>query len=209
MNQKIPYTALAAPETVHKVKLALEAKGYSVSVVADRAAALRDITSRIPKGASVNNGSSVTLEQIGYQEYLKSGKHGWIDFHARIISENDAEKRRELRKQSSYADFYLGSVHALVEDGDFIIASNTGSQLPSAAYTSPNLIFVVGAQKIVPTLAEGLKRLTEYVVPLEDKHMRDLYGMGTHVNKILIFKGEASVNKRSVHCILVNEVIGF
>ena len=35
------------------------------------------------------NGSSVTLEQIGFVDYLKAGAHGWNNVHAGIVAEPD------------------------------------------------------------------------------------------------------------------------
>jgi hypothetical protein len=100
-------------------------------------------------------------------------------------------------------------VHALAATGEMIIASNTGSQLPHIVFTSPNLVFVVGTQKITPTLDEALKRLQEHVVPLEDERMKGVYGVGTAVNKILAFQGENPMLGRKVRVILVKEALGF
>ena len=155
------------------------------------------------------NGSSVTLEQIGFVDYLKSGTHPWNNLHTGILAEKDPAKQGELRKQAVLSDYYLGSVHALSETGEFIIASNSGSQLPHIVFTSPNIIFVVSTQKIVPSLADGIKRLEEYVVPLEDKHMQELYGVGTAISKMVIFKREKPGSGRTVKMILVEEKLGF
>ena len=97
----------------------------------------------------------------------------------------------------------------MTEIGEFIIASNTGSQLPHIVFTSPNLIFVVSTKKIVPTFSEAIKRLEDYVVPLEDKHMMEKYGVGTTANKIVVFKGENPKLGRKVRMILVEENLGF
>ncbi len=155
------------------------------------------------------NGASRTLEQIGFIEYLKSGQHDWNNLHAAILAEKDPAKQMILRKQAVLSDYYLGSVHALAETGEFVIASNSGSQLPHIVFTSPNLIFVVSTKKIVPTLADALQRLEKYVVPLEEQHMQQLYRVGTAPNKIVIFKGENSMLGRKVRMILVNEPLGF
>ena len=203
------YNKLANQEEITTTAKALQTKGYQVSVVANKTEALAKIKTLIPKGASVMNGSSVTLEQIGYVDYLKTGGHGWLDLHARVNQENDKAKRDRLRRQSVISDFYLGSVHALAQTGEFLIASNSGSQLPNLVFTSSNLIFVVGAQKIVPDLATAMKRLKEYVVPMEDKHMKALYGFGTNLSKILTFNLENPVTKRKIHLILVKAKLGF
>ena len=153
------YNDLASDISVNKVTKALQRIGYIVYRVEEGSEALNKIKKIITRGSSVMNGSSVTLEQIGYIDYLKSGKHGWIDLHARVNAENDKEKRAKLRKESTLSDYYLGSVHALTEDGEFVIASNTSSQLPHVVYNSPNLIFVVSTKKIVPALEIAMRRL--------------------------------------------------
>lgn len=205
----VEFDKLASTKTVEKTKKALKEKGYQVFVVDRGSDALEKIKSLIPSGASVMNGSSVSLETIGYQDYLKNGNGGWVDLHKKVDAESDPQKRSEVRKEATISDFYLGSVHALTTDGQMIIASNTGSQLPSIAYNSTNLIFVIGTQKIVTDLETGMKRLEEYVYPLEDKHMQSLYGIGTNLSKVLIFKKENFISKREINIILVKEILGF
>src|SRR3990167_2731460 len=203
------WNILASDESIEKTAKALREKGYEVIVVENGKEALEKIKTIIPKNASVMNGSSVTLEQIGYIDYLKSGAHEWNDLHKKITAEQDQEKRVLLRKQSALSDFYLGSVHALTEEGEFLIASNSGSQLPHVVYTSDNLIFVVGTQKIVPAMPDAFQRLEKYVVPLEDEHMKKLYGTGTRLSKIVVFKHESVYSTRKVRFILVKEKLGF
>ncbi len=203
------YDSLAPYETVTKVVNALKAKGYEAFVVENGSQALNKIKDLIPKGASVMNGASATLEKIGYPEYLESGKHKWVDLHAKVTAENDREKRAKLRRESALSEFYLGSVHALIENGEFIVASNTGSQLPHIVYTSPNLLFVVSTKKIVPTLDAAMNRLTNHVFPLENKFMLEHYKVGTNINKIIIFKGELPTSGRKITFILVNENLGY
>ncbi|HSX24837.1 MAG TPA: lactate utilization protein [Candidatus Andersenbacteria bacterium] len=203
------YDTLAQQEQITTATTNLEKNNIHGLVVSSGAEALAKIKEMIPAGASVMNGSSVTLESIGFVDYLKAGQHGWNNLHETILREEDKTKQAELRKQAALSDYYLGSVHALSETGEFLIASNTGSQLPHIVFTSKNLIFVVGAQKIVPNLAEGFKRLEEYVVPLEDKHMIEKYGYGTSLNKIVIFKKENPKMGRNVTVIIVNEKLGF
>jgi len=200
---------LASKENVDRTVLALTANHVEAVVVKNGAETLEKIKSFIPQGASIMNGSSVTLEQVGFVDYLKSGTHGWNNLHEGIVAEKDPAKQSALRKQAVLSDYYLGSVHALTEDGEFIIASNTGSQLPHVVFTSPNLIFVVSTKKIVPTLAEAMKRLEDYIIPLEEKHMLEKYGVGTAANKIVVFKGENPKLGRKVRMILVEESLGF
>jgi L-lactate utilization protein LutC len=203
------YTTLPSQEIITKTAEALKGRGVEVLMAANKEEALAKIKELIPAGASVMNGSSRTLEEVGFVEYLKSGMHGWNNLHAAVLAEKDPAKQGMLRKQAVLSDYYLGSVHALAETGEFIIASNSGSQLPHIVFTSPNLIFVVGTQKIVPTLADAMRRLEEHVIPLEDKHMMVAYGAHTMDSKIVIFKHENPMMGRKVRMILVNEKLGF
>lgn len=203
------YTTLAPQDVVDKTIEALTERNVEAFVVENKTQALEKIKELIPRDSSVMNGSSRTLEQIGFVEYLKSNTHPWNNLHEAIISEKDSTKQMTLRKQSVLSDYYLGSVHAITEAGELVIASNTGSQLPHIVFTSSHLIFVVSTKKIVPTLSDAFKRLEEHVLPLEDANMRQKYGIGTTPNKILIFKGENPMMGRRVRIIFVSEDLGF
>lgn len=206
---QMAYDTLAPQESITKTAAALAERHFEPIVVETGAEALAKIKELIPQGASVMNGASVTLNQIGFIEYLKSGTHGWKNLHETVLAEKDPAKQALLRRQSVVSDFYLGSVHALTQEGEMLISSNSGSQLPHLAFTSPNIILVVSAQKIVPTRDEAFKRIQEHVIPLEDERMKQAYGYGTGQNKTLIMHGENPALGRHVHVILVNEKLGF
>src|SRR3989344_64470 len=199
------FDVLADQSVIETTIKALQAKNYEAEAVVSGAEALVKIKALIPEGVSVMNGSSLTLEQICFVDYFKAGVHGWNNLHETVLKEKDPVKQSLLRRQATISDFYLGSVHALTQTGEFLIASNSGSQLPSIVFNSSNLIFVVGTQKIVPDLTTAMKRLEEYVLPLENKHMQDLYGVGSQISKVLIFRAESTFSQRKIHLILVKE----
>ncbi len=203
------YNTIPDVEIINKTAEALRERGIQVFIVNDRAEALGKIKEFIPKGASINNGSSATLNEIGLVDYLKSGEHEWDNLHAAVLAEKDPEKKAQIRNASLFAEYYLGSVHAIAETGEMIIASASSSQLPPIAYTSKNLIFVAGAQKIAPSYDEAMRRLREHVVTLEDKRMKDAGMGGTVLSKIFVFEREPSFTGRTVRMILVKEPLGF
>ncbi len=188
---------------------ALKRNGFEPIGVASGAEALMKIRELIPPGASVMNGSSKTLEEIGFTEYLKSGAHGWDNLHAKVFSEPDRAKQAPLRKQATISDFYLGSATALTEKGELFIASNTSSQLPGPAFNAKNLIFVVGEQKIVPDITAAFARLEKDVMPLENASIKAKYGIDTMHAKTLILHKENPMLGRKVYVILVKEPLGF
>ncbi len=196
-------------EKIEKTTEALNANHFIAEKVNTKEEALERIKQIIPDGASIMNGASLTLDQIGYLDLLKSGEHKWHNLHTAILAETDKIKQGSLRKQGVLSDFYLGSVHALTEIGEMIIASNSGSQLSHLVFTSPNIILVIGENKIVPTISDGLKRLEEYVIPLEDERMKKMYGFGTQKSKTLILHKENPGMGRKVYVLIVNEGLGF
>ncbi|HEY6018714.1 MAG TPA: lactate utilization protein, partial [Candidatus Paceibacterota bacterium] len=205
------FNALATDTTLEKLIAALKERNIEGRIVPSKEAALETIKELIPKGASIMNGSSRTLDEVGFIEYLKAGQHGWNNLHEGILAEKDPQKQAELRRQAILSDYYLGSVHAMTEAGELLIASNTGSQLPHIVYSSPNVIFVVSTKKIVPTLEDAKQRLVEHVMPLEDIRMKEVYGpeAGTKLNKEVIFHGEAVFTGRKITVLLVEENLGF
>ena len=203
------YNTIPNGEVITNTAKAIGERGIEVIVLGTRAEALAKIKELIPAGAEVMNGSSRTLEEIGFVDYLKSGGHGWNNLHAAILAEKDPAKQAALRKQSVLSDYYLGSAHALAETGEVVIASNSGSQLPHLVFTSPNIILIVGAQKITPSLDTALARLKEYVLPLEDSRMKEVGMGGSFISKLLIVNREQAFMGRKFRVIIVKENLGF
>jgi L-lactate utilization protein LutC len=203
------YDTLASNESLTTVAAGLRERNIEPIVVANKEEAMQKIKELIPAGASVMNGASTTLEQLGFVDYLKAGAHGWENLHGNIVTETDPVQQQLLRRQALISDFYLGSVHALAETGEFVVASNTGSQMPHVVFSSPNVIFVVSTKKIVPTLADAQKRLEAHVIPLEDKRMMSAYNAHTRLSKEIIFHYESPFTGRKIYMLLVQEDLGF
>lgn len=204
------YDTLPAPEIVQRTMESVKARGIHAERVDTKEAALERVQALMPPNCVVMTGSSVTLQQIGFEEILISGNHPWRNFKADLLAEKDPVKQSTMRRQGTLAEFFLGSVNALAETGELVFASGSGSQLPAYAYTSRNVIWVAGAQKIAPTLDDALRRVREYVLPLEDQRMKSLGNQaGSRINRILIIEGEPAYLRRNLTLILVNQVLGY
>jgi len=204
------YAALPTPERIHQTIESVKARGINAELVDTKEEALARIQAVIPEGAVVMTGGSVTLQQIGFEALLISGEHPWRNFKADLLAEKDPAKQSAMRRQGTLAEYYLGSVNALAETGELVFASGTGSQLPAYAYSSRNVVWVVGVQKITPTLDAALRRVREYVLPLEDQRQKSLGNKaGSFIGRILILEREPSFLRRNLTLILVNQVLGF
>ena len=197
---------LANEEQLERTAKALEANNIHTSIAENGAEAKRLFFELIPEGSEVFLGASVTLETLGIKDEIdKLGKFDAI--RPKMFAMDRATQGREIRKLGGAPDYAAGSVQAVTEDGHVLIASNTGSQLGVYASSAGKVIWVVGAQKIVKDLNEGLRRIEEYCYPLEEVHMQDLYKMSTSVNKVLIFNREIRPNR--ITMIIVKEEVGF
>ncbi|HLC92307.1 MAG TPA: lactate utilization protein [archaeon] len=198
---------LAEDKTIQATAKAIEARGIEVFVVDTKGEALRKIKALIPKGSEVMNGTSTTLQQIGYSDYLKAGEHGWIDLHEKIGKEDNREKRSGLRRQASAAEYFLGSVNAISQNGELVAADASGSRVTAYPFAAKHVILVAGAQKIMPNLEKAMQRVREYVFPLENERAKKVYGSGSNTSKWVIIEKESVPGRMKL--ILIKEKLGF
>lgn len=200
------FAELASNEQIERTARALEANGIHTLVAQNAAEAKRLFFELVPDGSEVFLGASVTLETLGIKDEIDTS--GRFDpLRPKMFAMNRETQGREIRKLGGAPDYAAGSVHAVTEDGHVLIASNTGSQLGPYASGAGQVIWVVGAQKLVKDLNEAFQRLQEYVLPLEEQHMKKLYNASTAPNKILIFNKELRPGR--VTMIIVKEALGF
>lgn len=186
---------------------AMQERGFNAEFISDSQAALAKLKAFIPSGAEVVTGSSTTLNQIGFMDYLNSDQHDWKNLNAQIQSENDNEKRRELRRHANTAEYFVASVNAVTEDGQLVAVDLSGSRVGALPFSAQKVILVVGAQKIMPNLEEAMKRIREYVFPREDERAQAAYGAHSAFGKWLIIERE--IIKDRINVLIVPENLGF
>jgi hypothetical protein len=204
------YKTPASKEVIERTLKALAANGIQAVLAPNAAEARKQVLAMLPAGAEVFSETSITLETIGLaREINEPGRYDSL--RNRLNAMDPKTQEREMRKLGAAPDFAIGSVHAVTEGGTLLIASNTGSQLPAYVYAAGKVIWVVGAQKIVKDMDEGLRRIREYVLGLESARARKAYGLpdswSSFYSKILLFNRE--VNPGRAHLVLVNEALGF
>jgi len=191
-------------QTVEKTIAALKSNGINAYSVETGEEAKQKVLELIPKGAEVMTMTSVTLETIGLrQELNESEKFDSVRKKLKSMEPHSAE----MQKIGAAPEWAVGSVHAVTENGEVLVASNTGSQLAAYAYGAQHVIWIVGTQKIVKNRDEALKRIYEYAFPLENIRAQKAYGKGSNVSKLLMINEE--VNPRRLTIVFVNEKLGF
>jgi hypothetical protein len=190
---------------LERTAAALADRGF-LAQVAESGEHARDLVlEAIPEGAEVHLALSETLRELGLaSEIDESGRY---DSLRSRLKELDRETQgREMRKLGAAPDYIVGSAHAVTDGGEIVVGSGSGSQLGAYAYAGGHVILVVGHQKLVRDLDEGLRRVREYSLPREWERMQAAGYPGTMLAKTLILHREPSAR---ITVILVPETLGF
>jgi len=200
------FGTVADEPSVKRTVAALEANGITVLRAPDSATAKRIVLDLIPDASQVYHGASQTLDLVGITDEIdKSGRYDPL--RPRIWGMDRKTEGEQIRRIGAAPDVMLGSVHAVTETGSLVAASMSGSQLGPYVSGAGRVILVVGTQKIVSDLEEGLARIDEYAYPLEDARAQAAYGIRSAVNKVLVINREITPGRITV--VLVDEVLGF
>jgi acyl-CoA hydrolase len=200
------FTTLPDENTLQATVVALEEHGFSVEVVSDLDAANKAVLARIAAGSSVMTNASVTLTEAGLADAINDGGGQWESARNKMFALDFATQAQQMKAIGGQPDYALGSVHAITRDGTLVIASASGSQLASYAWGAANVIFVVGAQKLVPTLAAAHERIYQHSLPLEDARAQAAYGQHSQVGKILEVHTELPGR---IHIVLIRQQVGY
>ena len=200
------FAILASEPQIERTKKALEDNNIHVLVAENGADAKKKLFEIIPAGAEIFTSSSITLNTLGITEEIDESGH-YNSVRAKIALMDRKTQNREIQKLGSTPEYMIGSVHAVTETGHVIIASKTGSQLAGYAASAAHLIWVVGTQKIVPTLEDGMERIEEYTLLLENARALNTFGVESSIDKLLIVNREFMPGRTTM--ILVKENLGF
>ena len=209
MTSPITATLFAGPapaQRLERAAAALRSHGFTVEILDDTAAARTRVKDLIPEGASVFTGASETLRLSGIDDDINtSGRYDAIK--PRVLAMDRATGADDIRRLLASPDVAVGSVAAVTETGSLVVASGTGSQLPGYAGGAARVIWVVGAQKVVPDLPAALRRVEDHCLPLESARTQAAYGSPSAVNRLLVLNAELSPGRGTV--LLLRQAIGF
>jgi L-lactate utilization protein LutC len=202
---KKDFSQPASDGQIERTARALEANGFHTLIAENGEQAQRLFFELVPEGAQVFQGHSATLEELGITaEIEKSGRFVAVRPQLRALDRQTQADR--IRRLSAGPDYMTGSVAALTEDGHALAASASGRQLGPYVSGAGQVIWVVGAQKIVPNLDEGFRRIEEYARPLEDERVFKGTGHHTDLNKVVVFYKE---RPGRITIILVKAALGY
>ena len=159
---------LANQSAIERTMESLAARNINSVVVNSSGEALEKLKELIPEGSEIFYGTSETLTTIGFPEYIHHNPK-YRNLHDEYEEEPDPDKKRELHRLSSVSEYYVGSVQAIAETGEVLVASASGSQLGAYSYGAKRLVWVVGTQKICPSLSDAIDRVRGYTLEMHDQ----------------------------------------
>ena len=206
MTDENPQIRLPNEDAIKRTAEALNARNMATTVADSGEQARNLLIGMVPEGAEIFNSTSETLDSIGYTEYLENSTK-YKDLHKALLAEQDPIRQRELRRLASVAEYVVGSVQAIAETGEVVIASSSGSQMGAYSYGAKHLILVAGTQKICPTLEAALERVRGYSLT---RHEEWQVGQGRSprpMGKLMILENEANPDR--IKMILIRENLGW
>jgi L-lactate utilization protein LutC len=198
------FSKLASDAQVEKTSAALRARGINVMIAQNSAEAKAAVLGLLPKDQEIFTGSSATVDTLGISAEVDAN---YNSLRVKMSKMDYATQGGEMMKMGATPAVMIGSVHAVTEEGSIVVASATGSQLAGYASGAAQVIWVIGSQKIVPTLEKAMQRVEEYSLALEDERALNVYGVNSAINKMLIIHREANPNRTTL--VIVKENLGF
>ncbi|GAA1997250.1 LUD domain-containing protein [Microbacterium ulmi] len=198
------FDVLPDERTIATTVTALEARGFTVEVVDDLAAAREAVLARIPHGARVWKNTSITLDEAGISAEVDAPGGPYESVRLQMTAQNFAS--RQMKEIAAAPDYALGSVHAITQDGELLIGSASGSQFATVAWGADRVVLVAGLHKVVPDLETARRRVREHSLPLENVRAQEAYGQNSRLGKTLEIYGEMPGR---IHLVLIRQVIGY
>ena len=196
----------ASAESIQRTIKALAARNVEALLLKSRDSALAKLKELVPEGSEVFVNTSKTLATIGYTDYMH-GNDRYVNLHDRMMAIPDPAQQREFRRKTTTAEYFVGSVQAIAETGEIVIASGSGSQVGAYSYGARRVILVAGTQKICPTLAEAEARTRGYTLEVHDRWLEGRGSPAAPIGKLLIMEHEPMVGR--ITMILVPERLGW
>jgi len=143
----------------------LKSKGYIVTSFETASEAVKYLNMQIDN-QTVGFGGSMTLEQMGLYEVLKS--HNTVFWHHRIPK---GKTSKEVRLAANGAAIYVSSVNGLAETGEIINIDGNCNRVASIFYGHEKVYLIIGKNKLAKDYDSALYRARNVASPLNAKRL--------------------------------------
>jgi hypothetical protein len=165
-------------ENIQKTLKSLQARGMKGWFANDCREARRRMLNIISKDATVGVGDSSTVRQIGIiQSLRKRGTRVINPFDPGKKIKDDATHLQFVFKpviEATQCDVYLTGTNAVTQDGRILNIDGVGNRVAGMFWGHPQVILVVGKNKIVKNLDEAFHRVKNVIAPEHLKRRKAL-----------------------------------
>ena len=116
----------------------------------------------VAEGSTVAVGGSVTLDEVGILEHLRSGRYNFLDRYEKGLTQ---EQIKEIYRKSFGADAYFCSSNAITEDGELYNVDGNANRIGAIAFGPEKVIIIAGINKIVKDIECAVKRVKSSAAP--------------------------------------------
>ena len=205
MTTGSPYVPASAA-SIQRTIDSLADRNVEAILMENAAEAMGKLRELVPEGSEVFVNTSETLATIGYTDYMH-GNSRYMNLHDQMMALPDPAAQREFRRKTTTAEYFVGSVQAIAETGEIVVASGSGSQVGAYAYGARRLILVAGTQKICPSLADAEARTRGWTLEVHDRWLEGRGVAPTPIGKLLVIEHEPVVGR--ITMLLIPESLGW
>lgn len=119
------------------------------------------VLSLIPKGSTVTNGGSMTLEETGILPALQTDDYAYVP---RLKSDDKKAVQAQFARQAQ-CDYFLMSTNAFTADGELVNIDGNANRLSLLLHGPEHVIIVAGMNKYAKTREEALDRVHNVASP--------------------------------------------
>ena len=141
---------------------ALKRNAFDALYVSGLEAARREILNRIPQGAKIGVGGSMTIRQTGVLDTLERQGNVVYDHWKPGLSEGDILK---IRKSHLTCDVFLTSTNAVTLEGTLVSTDGIGNRVGAMTFGPNRVIVVAGVNKVVNDRESAFRRIKEVATP--------------------------------------------
>ena len=144
---------------IQDVTKALKDKGYDVSYFQTKEEAANYLDAKVD-GELVGFGDSETLNSLKLYDRLSTHNEVWDPQHR-----PEGMSFKEAGKKCLITDIFFTSVNAMTETGELVNIDSTGNRIAGSLFGHDKVYFVVGINKIVPTIEDAVWRVRNVAAP--------------------------------------------
>lgn len=150
---------MSITQSIEKTLAALKKNNMNAFYAQSSKEAVELVKSMLKKGDTVSFGGSVTLNESGMMELLRSGDYTVLDRFAEGVDPMD------VYAKTVNADAYFSSSNAITEDGELYNVDGLANRVSAITFGPKKVFIIAGYNKIVKDLDAAVLRVKTVAAP--------------------------------------------